>query len=219
MTSDNILKFYTRLRKTLSLPLPGTAAQLNLAIISRRTFARSPRDAKQAAVCSVIYPHQNKIRLAFIQRATHDKDRHSGQISFPGGQIEDGDKHMLDTAIRELAEETGISISKHHVLGKLSTLYIPVSNFLVQPFVIGLLKKPQVLRQVSEVEEIFGFDLDRLIQLPVQRKSITGQGFTIPDAPFFDLDGRTLWGATAMMTNELLEVIRNSNEDGSVDIE
>ena len=209
MTANNISEFYSSLRVSLRTPLPGVDAQLQLAIVGRRVFATTPHTAKQAAVCAVLYPSDNELRLAFIQRTTHDKDHHSGQISFPGGQVEPQDETIEDTAIRELLEETAIDISKSQVLGALTSLYIPVSNFEVHPFVIGLDEKPTVLKQESEVADIFGFDLNQLLDLSIKYKQISGSGFTIPSAPYFDLDGRTLWGATAMMTNELLEAIRS----------
>ena len=208
MTPDSISAFYDLLRNQLKNPLPGIEAQRKLAIISRRMFASNPNQAKKAAVCSVLYPSEKQIRLAFIQRTSHEKDRHSGQISFPGGQIEERDMDLQHTAIRELLKETGISITERDILGRLTSLYIPVSNFMVNPFVVGLTEKPKVLKQDDEVDEIFGFDLDALLICPIERKPISGHGFTIPDAPYFNLAGRTLWGATAMMTNELLEVIR-----------
>lgn len=210
MTKVHYSEFYSRLRISLNRPLPGIEAQKELAIVSRRTFARTPQNAKQAAVCAVLYPHSDHIvRIAFIQRAHHDQDRHSGQISFPGGQVEQQDANLMQTALRELHEEIGIEVGDDQILGALSSLYIPVSNFLVHPYVIALNEKPEVLLQESEVAEIFGFDLHKLMQTPILRKEISGHGYTIPDAPYFNIEGRTLWGATAMMTNELLTVVRS----------
>lgn len=208
MTPGAIQDFYDQLRTQLTKSLPGLEAQRELAIISRRMFASQPKQAKKAGVCAVIYPSSDSLRLAFIQRTMHEKDRHSGQISFPGGQMEDQDDNLQVTAVRELEEETGIMVKPDQVLGSLTPLYIPVSNYIVHPFVIGLGVKPTIWKQDDEVAEIFGCELDKLLKLPIQRKAISGQGFTIPDAPYFDLDGKTLWGATAMMTNELLKVIR-----------
>lgn len=200
--------FYTTVRAALTRPLPGTDAQAALAIVGRKLFKSPPEGAKKASVCLVLYPHADTLRLAYIQRTHHEKDRHSGQISFPGGQVDPTDADYQAAAIRELEEETGINVTADAVLGQLSWMYIPVSNFQVFPFVIGLDKKPEVFKQDDEVAEIFGFDLDRLLSMPVSRKEIAGRGFTVKDAPYFDLDGRTLWGATAMITNEFLEVIR-----------
>ena len=208
MSVVSISEFHLNLRQALSQPLPGIDAQSDLAIVNRKVFTQVPSAAKQAAVCAVLYPHENQVRLAYIQRARHDNDRHSGQVSFPGGQVEDIDKTLQDTAIRELFEETGIQANSDQVLGELTSLYIPVSNFQVHPFVIGLDEKPTVLRQESEVDEIFGFNLDKLLKAQILRKKIAGQGFVVQDAPYFELDERTLWGATAMMTNELLAVVR-----------
>lgn len=200
--------FYSSIKQQLTRPLPGASAQEALAIVGRRVF-KSPSDqAKQAAVALVIYPYDTTYRLAYIQRTHHEKDRHSGQISFPGGQVDPSDADYQAAAIRELEEETGITITSDKVLGELSWMYIPVSNFQVFPFVIGLDEKPAIFKQDDEVAEIFGYNIDALLDMPIRKKEIQGRGFTVKEAPYFDLDGRTLWGATAMITNEFLEVIR-----------
>jgi len=202
--------FYQQVSLALARPLPGVKAQSALAIVNSDRFSVKPDHAKQAAVCAVLYPSEDQfVKLIYIQRALHDQDKHSGQISFPGGQVELADVDLLATAIRELQEETGIEISETNLLGRLSPLYIPVSNFQVHPYVFGITYKPEVLRQESEVDEIFGFELHNLLQAEIQTKRISGYGFSIDKAPFFDLGDKTLWGATAMMTNELLEVIRS----------
>lgn len=209
MINEGVEAFLLKIKKALSTPLPGADAQMPLGIIPREQYHKAPSRAKQAAVCAVLYPHENKtLRLAFIQRTHHKNDKHSGQISFPGGQVEPSDQNLEQTAIRELEEETGIQISDHHILGRLTSLYIPVSNFQVHPFVIGLQDKPMVMKQDDEVDEIFGYDVEKLLQASILNKDISGYGFTVKQAPYFDLDGKTLWGATAMMTNELLTVIR-----------
>lgn len=200
--------FYTLIQSQLTRPLPGESAQEALAIVGRRVFKSPAAHAKQAAVTLVIYPHESTYRLAYIQRTHHEKDRHSGQISFPGGQVDPTDASYQAAAIRELEEETGIIVNSNQVLGALSWMYIPVSNFQVFPFVIGLDEKPAIFKQDDEVAEIFGYDIDGLLDMPIRRKEIQGRGFTVKEAPYFDLDGRTLWGATAMITNEFLEVIR-----------
>ncbi len=211
MQTGELSTFYSELKYALhNRKLPGLAAQLQLAIIGRRAFEYIPKNAKQAAVCAVLYPEKvDRFRIAYIQRTVHEKDRHSGQISFPGGQVEKLDVDLRHTALRELLEETGIEAHNHQILGSLTSLYIPVSNFQVHPFVIGLPTKPSVFKQDDEVDDIFGYGIYRLLNLPILYKTISGGEFTIKRAPYFDLDGRTLWGATAMMTNELLEVIRS----------
>ncbi len=202
--------FFSRLRHSLLNPLPGVEAQDRMAIVGRSVFSDVPSKARQAAVCAVIYPgEQDLLKVVFIRRAANQNDRHSGQISFPGGQYERQDANLMETALRELSEETGIKAGKEQVLGKLTTLFIPVSNFLVHPYVVGLDEKPAVLKQVSEVDELFGYKLETLLSAEIKFKKITGHNFVVKNAPYFDLGGKTLWGATAMMTNELLEVIRS----------
>lgn len=164
---------------------------------------------RQAAVTIVLFPSPEDISLIFIRRSARSDDHHSGQISFPGGKLEEDDTNLQETALRELKEETGVLTSHENVLGELSPLYIPVSNFNVQPFVIGLSHKPQTARQESEVADIFSFSLTRLLKSQIEYKTLSARGYRLKDVPYYNLDGRTLWGATAMITNEFLSVVRS----------
>jgi 8-oxo-dGTP pyrophosphatase MutT (NUDIX family) len=145
----------------------------------------------------------------FIERVSNKKDdRHSGQISFPGGKLEDSDPSPAFAALRETEEEIGVEMNKVNLLGKLTDLYIPVSNFLVYPFVGFMEEEPVFRRQESEVASIVESPLDHL--LTPETRGVTHlsiqNGLTIPDVPYFDVDGHVVWGATAMMLNEFLEL-------------
>ena len=201
--------FASRLKSALSSELPGITAQEQLAIVNRNKFNPSDRAlVKEAAVTALIYPGDDEHFITYIKRKAHKKDRHSGQISFPGGKRDKTDTSIRYAARRELKEEISVSLTASDYLGALSPLYIPVSNFLVHPFVAFLDHKPEMKPEEAEVALIVSTSLDKLLQKNIQRKQISGQGYTIPNAPYFDIEGYTLWGATAMITNELLEVIR-----------
>ena len=150
--------------------------------------------------------------MILIQRvSSNPNDRHGGQIGFPGGKQEESDKSLEMTAIRETEEEIGIKGNDVQVLGNLTELYIPVSNFLVYPYVGYLSYTPEFKRQETEVNLIlevpFAHFLDpsirQVIDLQV-RKNIT-----LKNVPYFNINGKVLWGATAMMMSELVEVARD----------
>ena len=168
-------------------------------------------DAIVAAVLILLFPNQDhQISTVFIERIKHEKDHHSGQIAFPGGRMDANDAGVIDCALREAHEEIDLQINQVRILGKLSPLYIPVSNYLVSP-VVGMLSQSQVFTpQASEVADIMHKELEHF-RLPTTRKhtdiEITS-GFVLRQVPYFDLDGRVLWGATAMILNELLVLMR-----------
>ena len=198
-----------QLQQRLSEPLPGRAAQLEMAHITRRHYGETPVGAKQAAVLMALFPKDQEWHLVFIERNANDRDHHGGQISFPGGKAEPSDASMLATALREAEEEVGIGRGQVTVLGGLTELYIPVSNFQVHPF-LGYLEAPPIYRlQAEEVNDVLEVPISHF-RLPGTRQVTdirVGPQITLKRVPYFDVKGRVLWGATAMMLNELLEIM------------
>ncbi|MFT6148189.1 MAG: 8-oxo-dGTP pyrophosphatase MutT (NUDIX family), partial [Saprospiraceae bacterium] len=138
------MKFITALKEHLeSNDLPGRVAQHDMAHGARKTWLnhyKRPENAKVAATLTLLYPKQNQWHVALMERVSHAKDKHGGQVSFPGGKAEKSDVDLKYTALREAEEELGIPKSEVNILGQMTELYIPVSNFLVYPF-IGFTKK------------------------------------------------------------------------------
>ena len=137
---------------------------------------------------------------------TIDNTPHSGQLSFPGGAEERGDHgDMLMTALREFQEEMGVSISRARVLGPLTPLYIPPSDFLVHPFLAWSQHQPEFVKQDEEVARIFCVPLN---SLPVARAKWPDQklaNFNVSvKVPGWECGGEVLWGATAMIMSELI---------------
>ena len=118
-------------------------------------------------------------------------------------------KSVEHTALREAREEVGVDAAQVQVLGRLSSLYIPVSNFLVHPYVGWLDEKPDLTPEESEVAEILEIPLPHLQRnKTIGETSIqVGEDLTIDNVPYYDLFGHVLWGATAMMTSELLDIV------------
>jgi 8-oxo-dGTP pyrophosphatase MutT (NUDIX family) len=175
----------------------------------RQLHSPPPSDARQAGVLVLFYPQNQRWNLVLIERvASNPNDRHGGQVSFPGGRFEEGDESLLHTALREAQEEVGVDPPKVSVLGALTQLYIPVSNFLVHPFVGYTDHRPDFRPQESEVKSILEVPF-RELQQPgaVQRTDLQVAGsFLLKDVPCFMVSGKVVWGATAMMLSELLEV-------------
>jgi 8-oxo-dGTP pyrophosphatase MutT (NUDIX family) len=136
--------FINNLKTNLQKPLPGEEAQFEMAHINREKLADLYFDYKNyrpSAVLILLYPNeQQQISVLLIERMTYD-GHHSGQIAFPGGKAEPTDTDLQATALREFFEETGADITPS-VIGKLTPVYIPVSKFMVQPFVSYVEKKP-----------------------------------------------------------------------------
>jgi 8-oxo-dGTP pyrophosphatase MutT (NUDIX family) len=201
-------KFADLLKTEIKKGLPGTEVQWQMASSDRmiKDFPRAPgKDARIAAVLILLYPYKGSIYTVFMQR--HDYDGvHGGQISFPGGKKEPSDENIIQTALREAGEETGVDPSKISVIGTLTPLFIPVSNMIVTPVVGWLGRKPVFNHQPEEVVFLFDADLKRLRDpLTVKIKPFKVRDELI-EIKYFDYDGNAIWGATAMILHELLVI-------------
>lgn len=198
-----------KLKYRLSLPLPGIEAQLKMAHVERRlnlSRIKIPDYARMGAVLILLFEEEGSVKTCFIERTQYD-GVHSGQIAFPGGKKEP-DETLEQTALRETEEEVGVN--RHHitVLGQLTELYIPPSNFLVHPFVGSVGYRPQFLPQVTEVAEVVEVNIDELgdVRLRGEKKIMLSNGNMV-HTPYYSLHGKTVWGATAMIISEFLEVV------------
>ena len=207
---DNLIE---TLRERLSGPLPGMEAQFRMAFARRAEELRHnpapPPDAKVACVLNLLHRHEGQWRTVLIQRTENPRDRHSGQVSFPGGRYEESDGDLVNVALREAHEEVGVSPVEVEVLGRLTELYIPVSNFVVHPFVGILLGQPDFRPQPGEVESILTPALSDFSGQQNRKMTdlhIAG-GITLKGVPYFDVGGRVVWGATAMILSEFMEVL------------
>ena len=159
---------------------------------------------KKSSVLLLLFPENKEIYTCLIKRPAHMK-HHAGQIALPGGRIED-DESAIDTALRETEEEIGIHSQKIKILGQLSELYVEVSRFIIQPFVGWLAEKPQFVINSNEVEKIILFPLYKYMTARqyIDIKTITGR----LQVPCIKYKQEIIWGATAMILSEFLEIIK-----------
>jgi 8-oxo-dGTP pyrophosphatase MutT (NUDIX family) len=200
--------FEQRISKIKDLPLPGESSHHKMVPEFRIKELMELKDAKtpprKAAVMALFYPNQKEeTHILFILRKTY-KGVHSNQVAFPGGKAEQEDDNLMVTALRETHEEVGVHPDDIHVVKELSEIFIPPSNFEVQPF-LGLYKKPKpFVIQESEVAALLEVSLvNFLSEASITTKNITTSYATNVDVPAFKLNGYIVWGATAMMLSEI----------------
>jgi len=209
----NYKEFKDKVSNLKNLDLPGVEAQHKLAPLLRiQELARTDINSKKpnkAGVMALFYPNKEEItNLVLILRKTY-KGVHSNQVAFPGGRVEDFDKNLKHTALRETEEEVGIPKKDVEVIKKLTKLYIPPSNFWVHPYVGLMSKTPNLIPQESEVEKILEVDLEDFMD----EKNLISQQLSTSYAkniqvPAFQLNGHVVWGATAMMLSELKDLLK-----------
>jgi 8-oxo-dGTP pyrophosphatase MutT (NUDIX family) len=158
--------------------------------------------AKESAVIFPLFLRNGEWHTAFMQRST-GQGVHSGQLSFPGGKLEAGETH-LDAALRETHEEVGIETHRWNVVGELSALYIPPSHFVVQPFLAVGPENPPFILNEDEAVAMIECPVSYLLQPGIiGRKGIFVAKYNRTfDSGYFDIQGQTLWGATAIMVQE-----------------
>jgi 8-oxo-dGTP pyrophosphatase MutT (NUDIX family) len=198
-------EFIERLRKKINGPLPGYTAHHPMMGYTRAqpVDARKMQPpAKESAVMMLLYPKNGTWHTAFMKRPDGD-GAHSGQISFPGGRHEQNET-LEQTALRETFEEVGIEPQRVEVIGQLSELFIPPSHFIVTPYVGLLTEEPTFLANPDEVVSVIEEPISNFLRADIIReKKIYMPKFKIHiQAKYYDLQGETLWGATAMIVQE-----------------
>ena len=203
------------LKDRLAQHLPGQDAQIAMAPRpvdgGKLRDMNPPADVNQSSVLVLLFPNEDgELELTLTLR-TNDID-HGGQISFPGGRADDQES-SIETALREANEEIGIEPDEVAIIGTLSDLYVSNSKNLVTPVVGFMQARPKFTINPSEVEEVFAVELNSLLH----KKNLTVEDWNLHTytykVPYWDVHRVPLWGATAMMLNELLELIREFAEE------
>ena len=205
--------FEKRIVKVTKMELPGETVQFKMAPMERlqelKRVARNQNSAKRAGVLSLFYPSEDfETRLILILRKTYH-GVHSAQVGFPGGKLEPEDQNIQDAALRETEEEVGVPRSAISVLKQLTEIYIPPSNFFVQPFLGITSQSPKFVPEEKEVEALIEVTLrDFMDDLNITTQSLSTSYAESIEVPAFQLNGHIVWGATAMMLNEVRELLK-----------
>ena len=209
--TDRLTQLAAALQQVLQGDLPGQEAQKQMMPYTgdmRRFSLEVKKGAHEGGVLIWFYEKAGELYFPLIQRPDYD-GVHARQMSFPGGRRDPQDRDIIDTALRENEEETGIAARDIEVLGTLTDLYIIASHFNVTPVVGVYRHEPAFTAHPFEVEEIIEVPLRQLCD-PANRheKPMTIlQGVTIM-APYYLLAGKVVWGATAMILAELKEILQ-----------
>jgi 8-oxo-dGTP pyrophosphatase MutT (NUDIX family) len=207
VTSDLV----SQLRAALSRPLPGLDAQLRMAPNPRRGWdpKKFPAGAQTGAALLLIYPHDGAFLVPLTVRGSEMRN-HTGQVSLPGGRVDDGETIEM-AALREAAEEIGVEPAGVQVIGRLTPIHIPVSGFILHPVVGVAGARPEFHPAVWEVARIIEVPVTRLCDPGIvgregRLRETDGEPIEI-EVPFFDIDGEKVWGATAMVLSEFCAIL------------
>ena len=187
---------------------PGLDAQLKMVPDHRRhdkTYREVQGTCLRAAVLVLIYPREGGAHLVLTRR-TSSVLHHQAQISFPGGQMDELET-PVDTALREGEEELAIKPAEVRVLGELTPLYIPPSNYCIYPVVAAAENRPDFRPSPHEVAEVIEVPLGHLLDSRnIKREKWPLRGLDVV-VPYYYFLGHKIWGATAMVLAELLDLV------------
>lgn len=203
MNSMSISEIIAQIKNEVN-NLPGEDAHrdmLPFRLTAKEAF-KKPIEYRLSAVLILLYEDAGTLKLILTERPDYD-GTHSGQISLPGGKIEDSDKSTRETALRETEEELGIDARKIEIVGQLTEVFIPVSQFLIHPYIGFIDGLPELNPDSWEVKSVIHCSVHQLLndqnRILKDFKVKTGH---IKDIPAFDFDGNFVWGATAIILNE-----------------
>lgn len=200
-----------QLRSALKGPLPGAAAHEPLRAVpigETRPVFQHKSPPKPGSVLVLLYPDSGEIKFPLMKRPEY-LGAHSGQVSLPGGKAEGGET-PIDAALREGEEEIGVRRSNIEIIGTLSEFFVIPSNFLVTPVVGVQRTKPVFSPDPVEVVRILQGTVSGLVREDaISVSDITAARVYRLRAPHFIFENEIVWGATAMMLNELRQVIRS----------
>ena len=210
---NSMLLTKQELKHKLSKPLPGIRSHLKMAPQHRAeqfaSYHEGIKHAKKSAVLMLFYNESDESKMIVIRRSNY-VGVHAGQIAFPGGRYEDEDINVQTTALREIHEEIGIPEDKIEIVGRLSDIYVPPSNFLISVFVGYLDEKPMYKIEEREVDEVIEVPFGDFFKpgLIKEKEFFVSSLNASSKAPYFDVTNAEIWGASAMVISEFLDVMK-----------
>ena len=205
--ASTLYQIEARVRVALADPAPRPDTHTALAPRPRSGWQAGviPPGARIAAALVLLYPIGQRVHLVLTRR-TGTLGQHAGQVSLPGGAV-DGAETVETAALREAQEEVGLETADLRVIGRLSALYIPISNYTLHPVVAVSDRRPTLVPAAAEVAHILEVRLDELRDPDRLRCGRRLWGNEPTTVPFFELQGERVWGATAMVLGELLSLL------------
>lgn len=192
----------------LSGELPGKVAHAEAAPYRKVDYdTLDYNTVKKSGVLILFYQKFDEPHITLIRRPEYE-GTHSGQIAFPGGKVEESDRDIIHTALREANEEVGVIMDDVEVIGRLTDVYIPVSNFLVSPVIGSIAYTPEFVPDPTEVAGILEMNIAHLVQHELTFEKIRLSNGVRLEVPTFQFQNNTIWGATALMLNELRWLLR-----------
>ena len=208
MTFSNLIN---KIYDAFNQHLPGFEAHLELAPYRQKVEQNLKKNnPKIASTLLLLYPSESDIYFCLIERTEYE-GTHSKQISFPGGRNENGET-IKETALRECNEEIGVPIDEINIIGELTQVYVPPSNYLIHPFVGYCDFKPSFKPDEREVKTIIEIKINELFKpglIKNQKMNFgrKGQRFQV-DVPYLDLNNKIVWGATSVILNEFRKMLK-----------
>ena len=204
-----INKIAEQIKERLKKPLPGNEAHLTTRIKTKSevTFPNTQETARPAAVLILLFPFEDEIQF-FLTKRTEDVEHHKGQISLPGG-IRENDESLNETALRETKEEVGIDSTKIIISGSLTPFFIPVTGYIVHPFIGWCKEKPSTKIHDVEVNQLFSVSITELIDektLKTEQWDIRGYDAIVP---YYNFGKCKVWGATAAILSEFKSILED----------
>ncbi len=198
-------------RRALARPIPGLPAQQHMSPPHRSGIVpREIVNPNHGGVLILLYSKNGELNFVLMRRADHDLDRHRGQISLPGGRYETYDSDYVQTALREAREELGIVLTEYEMLGSLTALYIPPSNFYIYPAIAYTATRPEFRPDPAEVAELIETPLAMLLDPDtrvVEEWTMAQLNNTKVMMPYYLIGGHKVWGATAMVLAEFATMV------------
>jgi len=203
-----INKIAEQLKERLKKPLPGNKAHLTTRIKTKSevTFPNTRETAIPAAVLILLFPFEDDIQF-FLTKRTEDVEHHKGQISLPGG-IRENNESLHETALRETKEEIGIDPNTIMNLGSLTPFFIPVTGYIVHPFIGWCKEKPSTKVHDVEVNQLFSVSISELLDeniLQNEEWNIRGYDAIVP---YYNFGKCKVWGATAAILSEFKLILK-----------